>query len=81
MWYLLLCEVGAGYFNESAPGAFDETFGALYFGGGCNDLVLGVVDPSEALAPHEFLVEVGVELAGVADYVYLELVQGVDDLV
>ena len=44
MWHLILFEVHAGYFNESAPGAFDETVGAMSFGGGCNDTGLVVVD-------------------------------------
>ena len=40
--------------NESAPGEFDKTVGALSLGRSCNDLGLVVVDPSEALAPHNF---------------------------
>ena len=44
-WCLLICEVGAGHLDESAPGSFDEIVGALYFGGGCNDLGFVAVDP------------------------------------
>ena len=54
LWHNLLCEVGTGQLDESAPGAFDKTVGALSFGEVCNDLGLVAVDPSEALAPHEF---------------------------
>ena len=57
-------EVGAIYLDESLPGAFDKTVDALYLGGSRNDLGLVVVDPSEALAPHEFAIEVIVDLAG-----------------
>ena len=63
-YHLLLCELGAGHLDGSAPGASEETVGDLSFGGCCNNLGLVVDDPSEALAPHYFLVEVGVELTG-----------------
>ena len=52
--HLLLCEVGTGHLDESAPSTFNETVGALSFGGGYDDLGIFVVYPSEALAPHEF---------------------------
>ena len=43
--HLLLCDVGAGNLDESAPGAFDKTVYAMSFYGGYNDIVLVVVDP------------------------------------
>ena len=45
-WNFLLCEVGTGRLGESAPGAFDETVGAISFGRGYNGLGFVVVDPS-----------------------------------
>ena len=42
---LLLCEAGAAHLDVSAPSAFNETIGALYFGGGCDDIGLVVVCP------------------------------------
>ena len=68
-WYLFICEVGAGHLDEIPPGAFEETVGALSLGESGDDLVLVVVDPPEALPPHEFAVEVSVELVGEADNV------------
>ena len=53
-WHLIICAVGVGYLDESATGAFNETVGILYFGGGCNDIGLVVVDPSVALPPPGF---------------------------
>ena len=38
----------------------NETIGALSFVRGCNDLGLVVVYLSEALAPNEFLIKVGI---------------------
>ena len=63
-WHLIICEVGAGNLDESVPGVFNKTVGALSFGGGCDDIGFVVVDSSEALAPHEFLAKVGVEATG-----------------
>ena len=48
-----------GHLNDTVTVSFGNTNGALSLGGSCNDLRLVVVDPSEALAPHEFSVEVG----------------------
>ena len=56
---MFLCEVGVGHLNDTVTVSFGNTNGALSLGGSCNDLRLVVVDPSEALAPHEFSVEVG----------------------
>ena len=67
--HMFLGEVGAGHLDEIPPGAFDETVGALSLGESGDDLVLVVVDPPEALPPHEFAVEVSVESAGEADNV------------
>ena len=53
-WPLLIREVGAVHLDDSAPGVFGDTVGALYFGGGCDDLGPAVVDPLEALVPNEF---------------------------
>ena len=80
-WHLFLGEVGAGHLDESPPGAFDETVCALSCGGSGNDLGLVVVDPSGALAPHKFAVEVSVELAGEVGTISLESGEGVDDFV
>ena len=77
--HLFLGEVGAGHLDKGPPGAFDETVGALSLGRGGNDIGLFVVDPSEALAPHEFAVEVITELE-VAD-IRPELEEGLDDFV
>ena len=80
-WYLFICEVGAGHLDESAPGLFEETVGAMSFGEGYNYLGFVVVDPLEALAPHEFTVEAGVEAARESADVRAELGESVDDLV
>ena len=72
-------EVGAGHLDDSPPGAFGETVGALYLGGGGDDLGLVVVDPPEALYPHNFAVEVSVELVGEMADIRPELGEGVDD--
>ena len=78
---LLLCEAGAAHLDMSDPSAFNDTIGALYFGGGCDDLGLVVVCPLEALAPHEFLIELGMESAGKSAYVSAEFGEGADDFV
>ena len=78
---LLLCEVDAGHLDKSATSAFNKTVGPLSFGGGCNDIGIVVVYPAEEVAPHEFLIKVGVESAGKSAYVSAELGEGVDDLV
>ena len=62
--HLFLGEVGAGHLDKVPPGAFDRTIGAPSLGGSDNDLGIVVVDPPDALSPHEFAVEVSVELAG-----------------
>ena len=80
-WNLFLSEVGAGHLNKSPPGAFYEAVGTLSIGGSDNDLGLVVVDPLEALATHEFLVEASVESAGEMADVRSKLGEGVDDLV
>ena len=67
--------------NESAPGEFDKTVGALSLGRSCNDLGLVVVDPSEALAPHNFFVKVDMESTGEVADIRAKLGEGVDDLV
>ena len=59
--HLFHCKVGAGYLNESAPGAFNKTIRALSLGEGRNDLGIVVIDSSEALVPHDVLVKVGVK--------------------
>ena len=33
-WHILICETGAGHLDESTPGSFKDTFGALSFGRG-----------------------------------------------
>ena len=79
--HLLLCEVGAGHMDKSAPDAFNETIGALSFFRGCDDLGLFVVYTSDALAPDEFLIKVGIELAGKSAYVSAELREGGGDII
>ena len=79
--HLFLGEVGAGHLDKGPPGAFDETVGALSLGRGGNDIGLFVVDPSEALAPHEFAVEVSTELEGEVADIRPELEEGLDDFV
>ena len=77
----LICEVGAGHLDESAPGAFNDNVGALYFVGGCDDLGLVVVYPSEELSPDDFLIKVSVESVGKIAYVSAGFVEGVDDII
>ena len=79
--HLLLCEVGTVHLVESAPDVFYKTVGALYFGRGCDDILFFVVDPSEALAPHEFLVKVGMEATGGSAYVRAELGEIIDNII
>ena len=79
--HLFLGEVGAVHLDEGPPGAFGETVGTLSLGGGGNDLGLVVVDPSDALAIHDFAVKVRVELAVEVANVRPELGEGVDDFV
>ena len=45
VWHLLLCEVVTGNLDESTSDAFNDTVGALYFGGVCDDLGLVAVYP------------------------------------
>ena len=70
-----------GHLDKSETGVFDKTVGALSFCGGCDDIGFFAVDPSNELPPHEFLVEVGVELAGESTNIRAELGESVDDLV
>ena len=79
--HLLLYEVGADHLDEIDPGVFNKNVGVLSFGGGCNDIRLVVSYPSEALAPDEFLIEVGIELAGKSVYASVESRGGVGDIV
>ena len=44
-WHMLLCEVSVGHLDESSPGSFDKTVGALSFGGVFDNHGLVVVDP------------------------------------
>ena len=67
--------------EESASSAFKEIVGALYFGGGCDDIGLVVVYPLEALDPHVSSIKVSVEFLGKSFYVSVELGEGVDDIV
>ena len=67
--------------EESAPGAFNETVGTLSFGRGYDGLGFFVVDPSDALSPHDFPVEVGVGVLDESSDVRTKLVESVDDIV
>ena len=80
-WHMFICDVGAVNLNESAPGAFKKTIGALSLGRSYGDLGLVVFDPSDSLAPHEFSVKVSMESTGKVDDVRAELGEGIDDLV
>ena len=75
---MFLSEVGAGHLDEGLSCTFDKTVGALSLGGGGNDLGLVVVDPSEAVAPHDLLVEVSMGSAGEGADICPELGEGVD---
>ena len=69
MGHLLLCEVGAFHLDQSVPGVLNETVGALYFGGVFDYLGIVVIYPSDALAPDDFPIKVGMESAGKSAYV------------
>ena len=49
--HLFISGVGAGHLDESPPGAFDNTIGALSLGDSSNYLGLVVVDPLDSLPP------------------------------
>ena len=80
-WHLFLGEVGMGHLEDIPTGAFDESVSALSLGRSSDDLGLVVVDPSDALAIHDFAVKVRVELAVEVANVRPELGEGVDDFV
>ena len=80
-WHLFLSDLVAGHLDGSPPGVFDKTVGDLSLGRIGNDLRLVVVDPPEALTPHDFVVEVSVESVGEMNDVGQELGEGVDDFI